>query len=182
MKRFDFVKLTNADNYKVYNLPKGEHGIIIKMLQNDSCDVLFFNPRNMGDYEIVNIKNKDFEIDKERFPKEFQEEFAEKLASKDFDHKDRFKPNLINDYDIVELSVEKERYTQDGIHKGAIGCVMDSNAVDDYILVDFSWVDENSNYFGDCISVKIDELKVIDNWIFGLELGYLHDLNSIRIG
>ncbi len=56
MKRFDFVKLTNADNYKVYNLPKGEHGIIIKMLQNDSCDVLFFNPRNMGDYEIVNIK------------------------------------------------------------------------------------------------------------------------------
>ena len=40
------------------------------------------------------------EIDKERFPKEFQEEFAEKLASKDFDHKDRFKPNLINDYDI----------------------------------------------------------------------------------
>ena len=85
MKRFDFVKLTNADNYKVYNLPKGEHGIIIKMLQNDSCDVLFFNPRNMGDYEIVNIKNKDFEIDKERFPKEFQEEFAEKLASKDFD-------------------------------------------------------------------------------------------------
>ena len=46
---------------------------------------------------------------------------------------------LLNDYDIVELSVEKERYTQDGIHKGAIGCVMDSNAVDDYILVDFSW-------------------------------------------
>ena len=89
---------------------------------------------------------------------------------------------MINDYDIVELSVEKERYTQDGIHKGAIGCVMDSNAVDDYILVDFSWVDENGNYFGDCISVKIDELKVIDNWIFGLELGYLHDLNSIRIG
>ena len=72
MKRFDFVKLTNADNYKVYNLPKGEHGIIIKMLQNDSCDVLFFNPRNMGDYEIVNIKTKILKLTKKDFQKNFK--------------------------------------------------------------------------------------------------------------
>ncbi len=163
MKKFDFVKLINADYCEKYDLPKWEHGFIIKISTNDSCDVLFFNPRNMGDYEIVNIKNKDFEVDKESFPKELQEELVKKLASKDFVYKDKFKPNLINDYDAVELIVKKEKYVEYGIHKSAIGCVMDSNAVDNYVLVDFSWVDENGNYLGDCISIKIDELKVIDN-------------------
>ncbi len=35
-----------------------------------------------------------------------------------------FKPKLIKAYDMVELTVEKERYSECGIHKGAIGCVM----------------------------------------------------------
>lgn len=163
MKRFDFVKLINAEDYKEYNLPNGEHGLILKILENGSCDVLFFNSRNMGDYEVINIKNNHFEVDKFHLPKQLQDEFIEKLANKDFEFKDKFKPNLINDYDKVELIVEKERYSEYGIHNGAIGCVMDSNAVGDYILVDFSWVDKNGNYFGDCISVKIDELKVIEH-------------------
>ena len=48
-----------------------------------------------------------------------------------------FKPKLIKEYDMVELTVEKERYSECGIHKGAIGCVMDDKAVRDDIEVDF---------------------------------------------
>lgn len=38
---------------------------------------------------------------------------------------------------------------------------MDDIAVQDYILVDFGRLDENNNFYGDCISVKIDHLKLI---------------------
>lgn len=68
----------------------------------------------------------------------------------------------IKSYDMVELLVEDEKYTRYGIHKGDRGCVMDDNAVQDYIEVDFSGIDENGNYYGDCISVKINDLKVIE--------------------
>ena len=48
-----------------------------------------------------------------------------------------------------------------GIHKGDRGCVMEDNAVQNYVEVDFSGIDENGELYGDCISVKIDDLKVI---------------------
>lgn len=38
---------------------------------------------------------------------------------------------------------------------------MDNNAVQNYIEVDFSGIDKDGKYYGDCISVKIDDLKVI---------------------
>lgn len=162
MKKFDLVKLTNAEPYIKYDLQKSDIGIIIKIEDKDSCDLMFYNPKNIGDHAIIRVKNSDFEIENFHLPQQIQEELAEKLASKDFEYKDKFEPNLINDYDKVELIVEKEKYAQDGIHKGAIGCVMDSNAVGDYVLVDFSWVDENGNYFGDCILAKISDLKVLE--------------------
>ena len=38
---------------------------------------------------------------------------------------------------------------------------MDNNAIQNYIEVDFSGIDKDGNYYGDCISVKINDLKVI---------------------
>ena len=75
--------------------------------------------------------------------------------------KNYLEPVSINEYDIVELLVEEDRYTKFGVHKGARGCVMDNKAVQNYIEVDFSGIDENGKFYGDCISVKIDDLKVI---------------------
>ncbi len=74
-----------------------------------------------------------------------------------------FKKKKFKEYDLVELIVEDERYAKEGIHKGDKGCVMDDNAVQGYILVDFSGIDENGQYYGDCISVKIEDLKLADN-------------------
>lgn len=72
-----------------------------------------------------------------------------------------FKPKLIKAYDMVELTVEKERYSECGIHKGAIGCVMDDKAVRGDIEVDFSWIDEDGNYCGECLSANINDLRVV---------------------
>ena len=75
---------------------------------------------------------------------------------------DILKPISIKEYDLVELIVEDEKYSKFGVHKGDIGCVMDNNAVQNYIEVDFSGIDENGNFYGDCISVKIEDLRVVD--------------------
>ena len=75
--------------------------------------------------------------------------------------KDILEPVGIKEYDMVELINEKEKYSKFGIHKGDKGCVMDSDAVQGYIEVDFSGIDKEGNYHGDCVSVKIEDLKVI---------------------
>lgn len=39
---------------------------------------------------------------------------------------------------------------------------MEDYAVQNYVLVDFSGIDKQGEYYGDCISVKIDDLKVVE--------------------
>ena len=73
-----------------------------------------------------------------------------------------FKPKIIESYKQVELIVEEEKYSQYGIHKGDIGCVMDDIAVEDSVFVDFSGIDGNGEYYGDCISVNIKDLKILE--------------------
>ena len=160
MKKLDLVKLKNYKPYKTYNLVKDMHGIVAE-LNFDNADVLFFNPQNVGNYAIVNVKIMDLDLDKEKLPTEFEKELLSKLETLKLKAKNVIEPIAINEYDMVELLVEEERYTKFGIHKGDRGCVMDNNAVQNYIEVDFSGIDKDGNYYGDCISVKIDDLKVI---------------------
>ena len=160
MKKLHLVKLKNDKPFKAYNLVKGMHGIVVE-LNFDNADVLFFNPQNVGDYAIVNVKIMDLDLDKEKLPTEFEKELLSKLETLKLKAKNVIEPIAINEYDMVELLVEEERYTKFGIHKGDRGCVMDNNAVQNYIEVDFSGIDKDGNYYGDCISVKIDDLKVI---------------------
>lgn len=52
MKKLDLVKLKNDRPYKSHNLNKDMHGIVVDV-NFDNADVLFFNPRNVGDYAIL---------------------------------------------------------------------------------------------------------------------------------
>ena len=160
MKKLDLVKLKNDRPYKSHNLIKNMHGVVVDV-NFDNADVLFFNPHNVGDYAIVNVKTMDLDSDKEKLPVEFKNELLSKFETLKLKANNILEPIAINEYDMVELLVEEERYTKFGIHKGDKGCVMDNNAVQSYIEVDFSGIDKDGNYYGDCISVKIDDLKVI---------------------
>ena len=161
MKKLDLVKLKNDKPFKAYNIVKGMHGIVVE-LNFDNADVLFFNPQNVGDYAIVNVKIMDLDLDKEKLPTEFEKELLSKLETLKLKAKNVIEPIAINEYDMVELLVEEERYTKFGIHKGDRGCVIDNNAVQNYIEVDFSGINQKGEYYGDCISVKICDLKVIE--------------------
>ena len=127
MKKLDLVKLKNDKPYKTYNLVKGMHGIVVE-LNFDNADVLFFNPQNVGDYAIVNVKLVDLELEKEKLPVEFEKELLLKLDDIIAKAKNEIQPIKIKEYAMVELLVEEDRYTKFGIHKGDRGCVMDNNA------------------------------------------------------
>ena len=161
MKKFDLISLKNAKPYKKYNLQQDTHGIVLECGVNNS-DILFFNPKNQGDYIIVKINKVDVSIEKEKLPENIIKELTSKLHNLNFKAKHRFDNLQIKSYDMVELMVEDDKYTRYGIHKGDRGRVMDDNAVQDYIEVDFSGIDDNGNFYGDCISVKIEDLKVIN--------------------
>ena len=67
MKNLDLVELKNDRPYKSHNLIKDMHGIVVNV-NFDNADVLFFNPYNVGDYAIVNVKTMDLYLDKEKLP------------------------------------------------------------------------------------------------------------------
>ena len=150
MKKYDIVKLINDKPYKINGLTKNEHGIVISQIQ-DRFEVLFFNPKNDGEYIITNVKSNDVILEYETIPENIKRELDGKIEQIKNNARVSFREQKIFAYDY--------EYSQSGIHKGARGCVMDDNAVDDFIEVDFSGIDENGNYYGDCISVKIDDLK-----------------------
>lgn len=160
MKKFDLIVLKNEKPYMKFNLEKDMHGIVLEY-NFDTADVLFFNPKNQGDYIVANINTCDVLIEKEKLPENIIRELSAKLNTIKIKAKTKLEPLKIKAYDMVELLVEDNKYTQYGIHKGDKGCVMEDYAVQNYVEVDFSGIDENGEYYGDCVSVKIEDLKVL---------------------
>ena len=65
----------------------------------------------------------------------------------------------MKEYDRVRLIVEKEKYAEDGVHKGMYGWICDPRNIDGQWLVSF-------DQFGDlpevaCIPVKEEDLEVM---------------------
>ena len=161
MKNFDLILLQNEKPYTNFGLQKGIHGVILN-INFDILDVLFFNPKNQGDYIIVKINVNDMVIEKEKLSKNLINKLNEEIKNKKLKSKLKFESLKVKAYEMVELLVENAKYAKYGIHKGDKGCVMDDNAVQNYVEVDFSGIDKNGNFYGDCISVNVDDLKVIE--------------------
>lgn len=160
MNEFDYVELTKLnDTYKTYNLYLNAKGFVI-----ENCDktskVLFFNEFNEGDYAFLKIFNEDLKLTSEQPPEQFID-FMKRNVERFTLREKGFKTRKFKAYEQVELLVEDEKYTKFGIHKGDIGTIMEDVAVQDYMLVDFGRLDENNNYFGDCVSVKTSDIKII---------------------
>ncbi len=101
----------------------------------------------------------------------FNEELPEKILS-EFDNylkeniekletKTTFVDLAFNEYDTVQLIVEKDKYSKYGIHNGEIGIIAENYGVKKDVLVDFTGVNNNEEFYGACISVNKDDLKLI---------------------
>ena len=65
----------------------------------------------------------------------------------------------MKEMDCVEVTVEKERYTKDGVHQGMQGWICDSRNIDDSWLVNFPQCGEKQDIA--TIAVKEEDLKLI---------------------
>ena len=159
MKKYDVVKLTNLKDYsKQNNLYLDVQGIVLEY-GDETSKILFFNQYNQGDYAYLEVENKDIEIVYNGASLAFENYMKDNLHN--FIPKEKgFKKKEFEAYNQVELLVEDERYSQYGVHKGDIGTIMEDVAVKDHILVDFGRL-ENNNYYGDCLSVNLKDVKVL---------------------
>ena len=56
-------------------------GIVVDCGTNGKTSTMFFNPRNLGEYVVVNIINHDLALEKEKLPTNIQTEILQKLSS-----------------------------------------------------------------------------------------------------
>ena len=161
MKKMDLVTLKKDIKYNGEILTNGMHGVVLEE-KGDLIKTLFFNPKNVGDYLIVNIKITHLKLEETRIPNIYKEEVLSILNNIEKSQKNNFKKTNIKNYDKVELLVEKERYVKYGVHKGSVGVVVDDNAVKDYIEVDFSYIDEKGELCGESFAVKLEDIIVVE--------------------
>jgi hypothetical protein len=65
----------------------------------------------------------------------------------------------MKELDCVEVTVEKEKYARDGVHKGMNGWICDPRCIDGYWLVSFPQYGEKENIA--TLEIKEDDLKLI---------------------
>lgn len=159
MKKFDLVRLVNADAYDKNGLSKDLRGIVLESTF-DEAQVLFFNPQILCDRAVVTVSCGDLACETAALPDKIKDELA-RACIKNTDEKDCFLKPKIKYLDTVRLLVDKERYNKLGAFKGAEGCVVDEMIVDGFVLVDFTDMDSNGRVLDDCVPIKIEDLEVI---------------------
>ncbi len=162
MKEKSIVKLKKIDeNLNKMDLDKDNLGIVLKTESSTSL-VLFFNKKIVGDYLVVNINNSLLEEQKERLPDQLVKSLTNAISNNKLNlKKHSFKPMQFEEYSMVQLTCDKEKYLKFGIHKGEIGIIVENYSINNEVLVDFSGINKKGNFYGDCISVNINDLKLI---------------------
>lgn len=161
MKKYDIVKL--KDNYENFNnIEANNIGIVLKSNNNNKSTILFLNPKITGDYLVLDVDNSFLEQQKENLPPQIIKTIDGLISNNKISlKKQQFKNMKFEEYDIVRLTVEKEKYAKHGIHKGETGIVAENYMIKNDILVDFSGIDEKGDYYGDCVTVNVDDLELV---------------------
>ena len=164
MKENDIILLNSTDNkYISKNLYQGAKGIVLKVHAYNKLLVLFFNDKIVGDYAVVEVEKTDVQKENFELPLAMftQYKTSKLLNDPQFYKKTTFNKLEFKECDFVELVNDDDSYSKYGIYKGETGVIAADHAVGDFILVDFTGVDRRGNVYGDCICVKIKDLKHI---------------------
>ena len=116
------------------NLEKNAHGIVIST-DGSIAKVLFFNPLNIVEHILVDIKCKDFIVVKESLSFKLEEELFNNFDIILKKVKDKFMPAKFKEYDRVELIDGK--YDELGLKRGMVGTIVSDYCVDGKYLVAF---------------------------------------------
>ncbi len=157
LELYDNIELnTEIEALSECGIHKGCHGTIAKLGKEKSL-IIFYNPKDLGDYAFAWAENSclDFVC---KMNIEVMKKFSERVDELEPTRKLRFEETNLQEYDSVELIVEKPVYAQHGAHKGMIGTILDPKKIAGGWLVYFS--DETgADTIG--IHVKEKDLKLV---------------------
>ena len=158
--KYKIVKLKIIDEkYKKIGLNTTTLGLVLEE-KSTKILVMFFNNQNQGDYLTLLIDKKELELTDMELPQKICEELEEYIL-KNVDkiaEKTTFKKVLFEECDFVELTVEKDKYSKYGVHKGDRGVVASNKAVKNTILVEFN---NETDKFDGFLPVEIEDIQKI---------------------
>ena len=159
--KYKIVKLKNLkEEHKKVGLDNGTLGLLLNE-KKSQCLIMFFNHINQGDYLISFINKEHLEITDMVLPEKLSselEEYIQNNADK-IANKNNFEEIPFNEYDQVELIVDKEKYSKYGLRKGDKGIIASNKATKNKILVDFGKETEDFDGF---ISVDFEDIKKVE--------------------
>lgn len=159
MEKYDIIRLIYADELLMKNGINANTLGIVMGCDFQKVSVMLLNEQNFGNYAFYTLDTNTLKI-VDRLPLSQRAEFDEFVSSVDFDKYKTFNTPLFKEYDCVVLAKDKPKYIRVGVHKGDIGCVTSSYAIDNKIEVDFTKVDENGDISGAVLIVSCDDIAL----------------------
>ena len=131
MKEQDYVEVTvEKEAYAKYGVHKGMQGQI-RCTDGTVCVVNF--PQSEGKQEIAEISVK--KEDMRRLPEGMDARVNERIRAAFGE--EGLQVHILKEMDCVEVTVEKEVYARDGVHKGMQGWICYPISIDETWLVNF---------------------------------------------
>lgn len=130
MKQYESVTLKCEGNaLREKGIEAGTIGVLIlQIASSDQWIVMFFNAKNEGDYAIATVSESDL-ILLGTLSETVVSEIKEIANRSDFFEHISFSPVRLQEYDMVELIVDRPKYEKEGVTKGMRGCVMSDHAI-----------------------------------------------------
>ena len=160
MKKFelyDYVLLnTELEELSGRGIHKGCRGTIAEIGDKKNL-VLFYNHANIGDYAFAWVADEDLDYSG-KYPEWLLDDFIKFITMHDPAKKLSFSKTELQEYDYVELMVEREEYADEGVHKGMCGTILNPEKIRGCWQVYFS--DETGADFA-AEPVREEDLKLI---------------------
>lgn len=158
MKQYEAVKLKNDDSIlKEKGIGANTMGILIaSIVSSKEWIVMFLNSKNVGEYAVARVSEDDL-VSLGAISNIAIAEIKEIEKREDFLEHTSFKPVCFEEYDMVELVVDRIKYSKEGVKKGMRGCVMSDCAINGKWQIIFS--EEGTGR--DIADIMIDEKDLI---------------------
>lgn len=158
MEKYESVKLKcEVNDLRKKGIEAGTVGVLISQIaSSDQWIVMFFNAKNEGNYAVATVSESDL-IVLGTLPAMVVAETKEIANRSDFFEHTSFSPIRFQEYDMVELTVDRPKYKKEGVTKGMHGCVMSNHAIEGCYQIVFS--EENTGK--DIAEIMISEQDLI---------------------
>ena len=160
MKKFElYDEITlnkQIDELSRRGINKGCRGTIAEIGDKKNL-VLFYNHADFGDYAFAWVADEDLDYSG-KYPEWLLNDFIKFIKTHDPAKKLSFSKTELQEYDFVELTVDRKEYADEGVHKGMCGTILNPEKIRGCWQVYFS--DETGADFA-AVPVREEDLKLI---------------------